>query len=588
MKNLILTIAIVLVFGACNNSPSEQVPDIKTVCNPMDLSYRFRPETEEVSRREAADPTVISFKGEYWLFASKSGGYWYSKDLTEWTFIQSGEIPTEDYAPTVIEMRDTLFLAISSKKNDKVYKCVDPKSGHWMAENTLSRPVEDPCFFRDDDGKLYLYWGCSNVNPLYGAEIDSVTFKFKSEVHELIFPNPQQLGWEVRGDYNTEYDNAPWLEGCWMNKHEGKYYLQYSAPGTVEKSYSDGVYVAENPLGPFELAQNNPFAYKPEGFACGAGHGSTIEDAYGNWWHLGTISISVKHKFERRVGFYPAFFDADGVLYSYTRFGDYPTIIPDHKISTPDEIFPGWMLLSYKKNVKVSSSTDGYPATNMVNEDIRSYWAAHTGDSTEWASVDLGSECDIRALQINFAEHNTNLYNRQPDLRHRYLVEVSNDEKNWKLLLDKSANNVDCSHDYTQLAEKVNARFIRVKNREVPGGSFAISGFRVFGLGKGQKPGMVQDFIVERNASDRRQINLSWEKVEGATGYNIRYGVAPDKLYLNYLVYDSTQLTIRSLNSMQDYFYAIEAFNGNGVGSLYSNDSPTMPMQKGQYKRETN
>jgi len=557
-----------VIFFALSCTSSKQKVSIQTSCNPMDLSYRFRPEANEVSRREAADPTIIRFKDEYWLFASKSGGYWHSKDLEEWTFVLCNEIPTEDYAPTVIEMRDTLFLAVSSKKNDKVYKCADPKSGHWVAENSLSHPVEDPCFFVDDDGKLYLYWGCSNVNPLYGAEIDAETFKFKSEVSELIFPNPQQLGWEVRGDYNTEFDNAPWLEGCWMNKYDGKYYLQYSAPGTVEKSYSDGVYVAENPLGPFVLAQNNPFAYKPEGFACGAGHGSTIEDAYGNWWHLGTISISVKHKFERRIGFYPAFFDTDGVLYSCTRFGDYPTVIPDHKISSSDELFPGWMLLSYKKNVKVSSSIEGFPAGNMVNEDIRTYWAAETGDSAEWASVDLGSDCDIYALQINFAEHKTQLYNRKPNLKHRYLVEVSADEKNWDLLLDKSDNQNDCSHDYTQLAAKVNARYVRIKNLEVPDGSFAISGLRVFGSGKGQAPAVVQRVTATRNESDRRQVQLSWEPVKDADGYNIRYGIAPEKLYLNHLVYDSTQITIRSLNSEQVYFFSVEAFNENGVGEL--------------------
>ena len=31
--------------------------------------------------REAADPVVVSFKDKYYLFASKSSGYWYSEDL---------------------------------------------------------------------------------------------------------------------------------------------------------------------------------------------------------------------------------------------------------------------------------------------------------------------------------------------------------------------------------------------------------------------------------------------------------------------------------------------------------------------------
>ncbi|MDZ7633555.1 MAG: family 43 glycosylhydrolase [Bacteroidales bacterium] len=86
-----------------------------------------------------------------------------------------------------------------------------------------------------------------------------------------------------------------------MTKKDGRYYLQYSGPGTEFKSYADGVYVSDNPLGPFNLQSHNPFAGKPEGFASGAGHGSSFSDKYGNFWHIGTITISQKHVFERRI-----------------------------------------------------------------------------------------------------------------------------------------------------------------------------------------------------------------------------------------------------------------------------------------------
>ena len=54
-----------------------------TFCNPLNLDYRFQ--LDEPSRREAADPTMVVFDGQYWLFASKSGGYWHSRDLVQWT-----------------------------------------------------------------------------------------------------------------------------------------------------------------------------------------------------------------------------------------------------------------------------------------------------------------------------------------------------------------------------------------------------------------------------------------------------------------------------------------------------------------------
>lgn len=56
----------------------------------------------------------------------------------------------------------------------------------------------------------------------------------------------------------------------------------------------------------------------------GAGHGSTIADKYGNYWHASTMRISVNHDFERRVGLFPAGFDKDGVLYCNQNFADYP------------------------------------------------------------------------------------------------------------------------------------------------------------------------------------------------------------------------------------------------------------------------
>jgi hypothetical protein len=75
-----------------------------TICNPVDLNYRFQ--IKPPSYREGADPTVIWFKDRYYLFASMSGGYWHSKDLADWSFIESGQIPTEDYAPTAIVIQE--------------------------------------------------------------------------------------------------------------------------------------------------------------------------------------------------------------------------------------------------------------------------------------------------------------------------------------------------------------------------------------------------------------------------------------------------------------------------------------------------
>jgi len=562
MKSRCTLLMFIIVLASCKPNEKTEAVNLVTYCNPVDLSYRFC--LDDPSRREAADPTIVRFRDTYFLFASKSGGYWHSKDLKAWTLVETDQIPVEEYAPTVIALNDTLFFLASSTEKSTVYKSGDPLNGKWSIAKELQKPVWDPAFFQDDDGRLYLYWGCSNTNPLYGVEVDK-NFSFIGEPKELKHPNPSEFGWEVPGDFNTLSQQAPWIEGSWVNKHGGKYYLQYSGPGTEFKSYGDAVYVADSPLGPFTPQDHNPMAYKPEGFAAGAGHGSTFDDAYGNYWHIGTITISQKHMFERRLGLYPTFFDHHGSLYTSTKYGDYPLIIPDKKIENFEDIFPGWMLLSYDKPVTVSSSIDSLPAAHLNDENIRTYWSALTGNAGEFATVDLGGAADVYAVQINFAEHNTKIHGRQKNIFHRYTVEYSENGSDWKLLIDKSKNDTDNSHVYEQLSSKISCRYLRVTNLQVPDGNFAISDFRVFGKGHGDAPGKIQKLEAKRDATDKRRVTLSWEAASSADGYVISYGADPDHLYLNYMVYAKTTVAINTLNAGQQYHYTIEAFNGNGI-----------------------
>jgi xylan 1,4-beta-xylosidase len=86
--------------------------------------------------------------------------------------------------------------------------------------------------------------------------------------------NPERHGWERFGMNNDDETTLrPFIEGAYMTKHDNRYYLQYGGPGTEFKVYADGVYVGDNPLGPFTYQRHNPMCYKPGGFVEGAGHG---------------------------------------------------------------------------------------------------------------------------------------------------------------------------------------------------------------------------------------------------------------------------------------------------------------------------
>jgi len=560
-----LFVFICLTYSLAGYSQLKVVNNQKqtTICNPVNLSYRFC--LDAPSRREAADPTMVNFKNEYYLFASKSGGYFHSTDLINWDLITSKDLPLEDYAPTVVVMKDTLYFMASKGAPVTIYKTANPKSGNWQIANS-SFPIGmiDPDLFVDDDGHLYFYYGCSNIDPLYAVELDSKTLNPIGKAVEILNSNKNKFGWERPGDYNNK-EVQPWIEGSWMTKHDGKYYLQYAGPGTEYKSYCDGVYVSDKPLGPFKLAANNPVSYKPEGFIAGAGHSSTFQDKYGNYWHVSTMTISQKHMFERRLGLFPTFFDKDGEMSVYTGFGDFPLKVPTKKISGPEELFPQWMLLSYNKPVEVSSELPNHPKSFAANEDIRTFWSAQTGNKGEWLTIDLQNECTVNAIQINYTENETNLFGRNTDIYYQYLLQYSSDNKTWKTLADKSKSKTDVPHDYIELSTPVKARYIRLTNYKVPGGTFAIAGLRIFGNGGGKVPSIVKNLSMERSETDRCIVKLNWDKTPDATGYTIRYGNQRDKLYQNYQVFGDDTLIIRSLNGLQKYYFTIDAFNENGI-----------------------
>ena len=534
----------------------------QTFCNPINISYRFTPDNP--SRRVAADPVILLYKDNYYLFATASGGYWYSKDLLKWNFVTTKDLPFEKDAPSVTVINGSIYYLPMASHT--IYKTDDPISGKWEVYNdSFPLAVGDPDMFQDTDGKVYMYFGCTSNAFLSAVELD-----VKNKLIPIGKPvncikgDPLAHGWERPGDYNTSTER-PWTEAPWMTKHNGKYYYQYSAPGTQYKSYADGYYISDNPLGPFTYASNNPFSAKPEGFINGAGHSATFQDKYGNYWHISTMTISVKHMFERRLGLFPVTFDKDDEMITHTEFGDYPMVMPDHKIKDVKELFPGWMMLSYNKKAEASSHLDANPPALAFNEEVRNYWSAKTGDKGEWLSVDLGSISTVNAVQLNFAENNTKLFGRDGILAQQYLLEYSNDNKSWEKLVDKTNNSEDLTHQYHAFKNPVKARYFKVTNYRVPGGTFAISGFRVFGTGNSKKPSKVVSFDLLRDAADPRNVKLTWKKQTGAIGYNIRFGIAKDKLYRSYQVYGDTELTIRSLERDQKYWFAIDSFGENGI-----------------------
>ena len=530
------------------NFLSAQDMHMDTYCNPLNIDYTYMiyNSDKNISYRSGADPAVVEFRGEYYMFVTRSHGYWRSRDLLNWEFVRPGRnwYPQGCNAPAAHNYKDSVLYVTGDPSGSMSILYTDnPASGNWEAVPAILHNLQDPDLFIDDDGKAYMFWGSSNVYPIRGMELDkNRRFIKKGETKEL---------------FNLDMPKGPWL-----TNHNGKYYMQYGAPGTEFNVYADGVYVADYPMGPYTYQKHNPVSYKPGGYMNGAGHGSTVLGPGGQYWHFASMSLSINVNWERRLCMFPAGFDKDGIMYVDTRFGDYPRYGP----AVPGKAgqFRGWMLLSYGKPVTAFTTKDEFKADALTDELTKTFWLAEANDERQWVMIDLEKPADVYAVQINYHDYQSNMYGRYEGLHHRYLIEGSLDGENWDILVDRKESYRDTPNDYVELALPKSARYIRYKNIDIPTPNLAISELRVFGLGTGKAPQQPKKLVLDRQA-DRRDISIRWEAVKGAQGYNILWGIAPDKLYSSWMVYDKTDLLMKTLTADQDYYFCVEAFNENGV-----------------------
>jgi xylan 1,4-beta-xylosidase len=605
----------------------------KTYCNPINIDYGYTPIpnfSDWGRHRATADPVIVNYKGDYYLFSTNQWGYWWSSDMLNWKFISKKFLRpwnTGTYdelcAPAVGIIGDTMIVFGSTyTRNFTIWMSTNPKANEWKPlVDSFDIGGWDPAFFTDDDvrpdgtvgrGKLYMYNGSSNKFPTFGIELNRRTFQPIGTRTPMYLLEDWRYGWQRFGEHNDNTFLDPFIEGSWMTKHNGKYYYQYGAPGTEFSGYADGVVVGDRPLfdGANTQPQSDPLSMKLGGFARGAGHGSTYQDNNGNYWHISTIMLSVKNNFERRLGIWPAGFDKDDVMWCNTAFGDYPHYLPapgplqtspgggglanpqpslnqyadissyfsKSDVSSqqgmgPAGSFTGWMLLNFKKPIQVSSTLGGFYPNDANDEDIKTYWSAGTGNKGEWIQSDLGNLSTVNAVQINYADQDidTNHLGKVNGQYHQYKLYYSTDGKKWSTLVDKSNNKTDVPHDYIELEKPVQARFIRLENIHMPTGKFAISGLRVFGNGNGAKPDAVKTFFVLRTEKDKRSGWIKWNPVANAYAYNIYYGTAPDKLYNCIMVYNNNynEYWLKSMDKLKTYYFTIEAVNENGVSSKF-------------------
>src|SRR6266702_4556727 len=90
-----MVLALIALTCGVLNPANAQTTEQKTYCNPLDINYQynFEQKARGISYRSAADPVIVNHRGQYYLFATISGGWWHSKDLLHWRYIKPDVSP---------------------------------------------------------------------------------------------------------------------------------------------------------------------------------------------------------------------------------------------------------------------------------------------------------------------------------------------------------------------------------------------------------------------------------------------------------------------------------------------------------------
>jgi hypothetical protein len=177
-------------------------------------------------------------------------------------------------------------------------------------------------------------------------------------------------------------------------------------------------------------------------------------------------------------------------------------------------------------------------------------------------------------LQIDFADYQSGRFEDAPDIYTDFALQASSDGMNWQEIARTMPPRRDRPNAYFELPQPVRARFIRYVHGHVGAANLAISEIRVFGSAEGQSPPAPLDVSAVRHA-DQRDATVSWARVTGAIGYNIRFGIRPDRLTLTHQLWADElgsgpmlSKELRSLNAGVHYWLAVEAFSESGVSTL--------------------
>jgi xylan 1,4-beta-xylosidase len=467
-------------------------------CNPLPI---------EASSRDGSplgvnlgDVTVVREANRYYMFCTGGGG-WVSDDLVNWRYqgveMRTGRVPV---APHVVKFNGQFYMSGNDAPLYRAPSILGPYEvvGDWTDVN--GKPFAgvanghqwigafDVDIFVDDDNKPYLYFPARSTEGIDVVPLDPAHLNRFTAAPRRLFGFDRAHVWERYGEMN-EYPDVSWIEGPWMTKRKGTYYLQYSASGTQWLSYAAGVYTAKSPVGPFTYAPGNPILRKTTGVVTGTAHGSIVEGPDGNLWQFYTI-VTSNPPGGRRIGMDPVGFDARGNLFVHgptetPQWG--PGAVADPARHGDSGSLPLTVNKMRAMNTKstFSSQRPGHDAAYAIDNSNGTWWEPADDDRQPSITVDLGPATEFDPIQRFTVDSSRILFaaprgpgrpgsappaSAEPPtgaLAYRYTIETSNDGKSYSILLDKTQNAITRYVEFDEL-RPTTCRFVRLTITDWP------------------------------------------------------------------------------------------------------------------------
>jgi xylan 1,4-beta-xylosidase len=493
-----LLLAPLAALHAADASSKTSAPDQpRTFCNPLPIpNYPVGLHARKVTKgqpdtamlwilghqeqfRELGDPTALWHEGKWYLYPSVDMA-WVSEDNgATW---QHHPLNVRDlgYSPTVVRHRGRFLLAANGPA---VYASSSPL-GPFEKIGDFSVPpsykVADKMLFSDDDGRLYLYFGCSAAGGIWGMELDAADpAKALSEPIELITFNPRERLWEAHGEWNQN-PNKSWIEGSWMLKRNGRYYLTYTAAGTEFRTYAMGCFVGSSPLGPFTPQKRNPILRTTDGLVTGSGAGSIVAGPDDQLWAFYTIRAGVVHIFERRIGMDRAEIDANGelVVHGATSL---PQWLPGKMPSDTKSADSGWLPVNGFMHTLGSTNAPNLQGRFAVDNEMRTWWQPAEGDTQPTLNSTFAAPATIHAVRLIWRDIGLDTKHDVQPGPFRYRVELETAKDQWTTILDRSESTEDLLIDYRECKPTTGTRARLVILGSPKGITPGVAEFTVFG-----------------------------------------------------------------------------------------------------------